>query len=359
VCTLCSLWLNDFFYHKGTLRKTLSNTKEEKQLNPKLFSITNNCKLFEIGLILIANNILLNMEKTLHKRILIISLTAIVLAILAAVLVLMFSDNTIDEISPLFSIVLAFCLLSIITSAIVYKDKIWIRKISKFSLIFYPLLIIMAIPVLMFFENILNVPVSLLILISSPFFVMQLFLFADAKAITGNAIFIGLIILWLFLKRFHLPFSGYFISIIMFLFSMGSFMYGIRCFYLVGKNSFLKYAAFWCSCLIAVQFLGVLFKIQHWHGGDQFGIAANVLIILGTIVVLLTVPSSGYFDWPTVHKKIFKRLIIPWMLIFTLFIIRFLLPSVHNAIWNTPAKVTNGFEMVDYGIENKNGLVEE
>lgn len=273
----------------------------------------------------------------------------------------MFSDNTFDNISPFFFIVLAFCLLSIITSSIVYKDKIWIRKISKFSLIFYPLFIITVIPVMMIFENslIINIIAASLILIFSLFFVMQLFLFADATAIAGNAIFIGLIVLWLFLKRFHLPYSGYFISIIMFLFSMGSFMYGIRCFYLVGKNSFLKYAAFWCSCLIAISFLGLLFKIQRWHGGNQFGSASYILLILGTIIVLLTLPSSGYYEWQPEHKKILKRLIIPWMLIFTLFIIRFLLPPVHNAIWNTPAKVTNGFEMVDYSIDNKNGLIGE
>jgi hypothetical protein len=289
----------------------------------------------------------------------------IVLTILAGVLVLLFSNTTLIDIGPLFGIIICFCLLSILTSWLnIHEEITWIRKVAKKGLYIYPIIIVAFVPILMFSTNFPSIiRISLIILLGSVilfftiFFLLQIFLFTDAAALTGNVVFISLIILWIYLKRFHIMFSGAAITLILILFSVGSYMYGIRCLYIAGKNKFLKYAGFWCSCLITIAFTGFLCKVQHWSGGHILENTTYILLISGTLIVLLALPSSNYFDWQSVHKKILKRLIIPWTLIFVFFILRFLLPELQNIVWNTPAKVSNyGFEMTDYSIENKNGL---
>lgn len=301
------------------------------------------------------------MEKTLHKRITIISLSIIGFVILTTILVLLFTDTSFMEgPGPIVSIILGFSLLSIISSWIlIHEEKTWIRKFSKYSLVLFPLVLVASVPILMFTGIVpLIMLLNSIILILILFFLMQLFLFADATALKGNAIFIALIITWLIVKRFHFIFNTFSISVICFLFSVGSYMYGIRCLYLVKKNSFLKYTAFWCSCLITISFIGFLCKVQHWPGGGILKNASYILLILGTLVVLFALPSSGYFDWQNVHKKILKRLIIPWTLLFVFFIIEFMLPGVQKFIFNTPAKgASYSFEMKDYDIENKNGII--
>jgi hypothetical protein len=308
------------------------------------------------------------MVKALHKRIRNISLILMSLILLSVLIALIFSDTTITEMGPLSGIICCFCLLSIFTSWLnIHQEFTWIRKAAKRSLYIYPIIIVVFVPILMFvgnFPSFLKIPIIIisgtLVLYFTILFLLQIFLFTDATALTGNIIFISLIILWIYLKRYHILFSGVAITLINLLFSIGSFMYGIRCLYLAGKNRFLKYASFWCSCLITVTFIGFVCKVQHWPGGRILENIMYFLLIPGTLVVLLTLPSSGYFEWQPVHKKILKRLIIPWTLIFTLAIIRFLLPEVQKVIWNSTPKVNNyGFEMVDYGIENKNGLISE
>jgi hypothetical protein len=187
---------------------------------------------------------------------------------------------------------------------------------------------------------------------------LQIFVFSNAVSIISTIIFLSLIIIGILFKRLHLPLAGLILTVSLLLFGLGCYMYGIRCLYLSERNRFLKYVMFLGNLTVTLSFIGLLFKMQRWPGGDFLLNTGRFSIVIGTILVLLLLPSSGFIDWQPVHKKILKRLIFPWALVFLLFIIRFLLPEVDAFIWErgTNRNVTHGFSMEDYTIENKNNL---
>jgi cytochrome c biogenesis protein CcdA len=108
---------------------------------------------------------------------------------------------------------------------------------------------------------------------------------------------------------------------------------------------------------LPVSFLGLLCKLQRWPGGDALLKTGEISLVLLTIFVLLVLPSTGFIDWLPLHKKILKRLLLSWALIFFLFLVRYLLPEANRLLWNSEKNVTlYGFEMKDYEPEIKNGL---
>jgi len=166
------------------------------------------------------------------------------------------------------------------------------------------------------------------------------------------------IILGIVFKWYHLPFASIIISLGLVLFSLGIYIFGIRCLYLADKNSYLKYLSFLGCCFITIAMSGLMFKLQHWLGGSELATIANYSIIIGTTLVLLTLRSSGYLEWKDLHKKIFKQILFPWVFVFVLFIMSFLLPQTFRTIMGVPLENTKtvSFKMPDYSIENKNGL---
>jgi hypothetical protein len=188
---------------------------------------------------------------------------------------------------------------------------------------------------------------------------MYLSLYTDAESMTGSIVLLSLIILAIIFKRLHLFGSGPFLTLISSFFSIVSFMFGIRCLYLAEKNSYFKYLSYFGSLFVSISFTGLLFKLMHWPTAGILLYFTSFSVVIGTIIVLFTLPSSGYIDWQSLHKKVLRRILIPWSLIFALFIINFLFPGLSNAIWsrsqNQKAETTH-FEMIDYNIEQKNGL---
>jgi len=245
--------------------------------------------------------------------------------------------------------------------SIYHKEKTYIGKTAKFVFFVYPVILIAAFIGLMNSTNtILVVAVSTLLLFLTIIFLMHIFVFANAAALTSTIVFIALIIFCIIIKRFHVSYSGAFIGAILLLFIMGCFMFGIRCLYLAEKNNYLKYVAFSGSIIITIFFMGLLWKLMHWPLGNLFVNSSSLLLPLGTIIFLLTLPSSGFIEWKTLHKKILFRLLLPWTLIFLLFILRYLLPEVNSIIWTGDVtRVRNGFDMPDYKIELKNNLEEQ
>jgi hypothetical protein len=70
--------------------------------------------------------------------------------------------------------------------------------------------------------------------------------------------------------------------------------------------------------------------------------------------VMIILPFSGYIDWSTVHKKILKRILVPWAFIFFIFLFKYLIPEGWNAFWGTSqVKTLPGFGMVDYHVEER------
>ena len=308
------------------------------------------------------------MEKALHKRIKIISISLMILMTLAAFTGIGITFESNNELS--FNIfgtwvaIIIFPIISIISSyLIVHPEKIRIRKITRYALYISPVILIASgFGIFLLGNN--TIPIIFIVLIMAVFIILallQIFIFSSAISITSTIIFLSLIIIGILFKRLHLPLASAILTVSLMLFGTGCYIYGIRCLYLSEKNKFLKYVMFFGNLVVTISLIGLLFKMQAWPGGDVLLNTSRFSIVIGTISVLLMLPSSGFIDWQPIHKKILKRLIFPWALVFLLFIIRFLLPEVDAFIWEkgTYRNVTHGFSMEDYTIEIKNNLKPE
>ncbi|MCX6328437.1 MAG: hypothetical protein NTZ85_02830 [Bacteroidia bacterium] len=298
------------------------------------------------------------MYRTVHKRIIIISLAIIILTTIGGIIGLLFSEHSINEIVAFYSIIVGFSLLAIVTSfAFIHEEKTWIKKTAKYAYISFPVLIIVLIAAFIFDYSVLADIVGLILIIVSTLLTIDIFVYKDAKAFTLLIILVSLDIISLVIKRYPILFIGLIISLCNYLLSAGIFIYGIRCLYLAGKNKYLKYVTFIFSCVVASSCLSLLYKTQHWPGGNILLYTGQISLVLVTLFVLLTLTSSGFIDWQPLHKKILMRLLVPWTLLFFLFILRFLLPEVNRIIWSPDKSVNQyGFYMKDYDPVIKNGL---
>jgi hypothetical protein len=308
------------------------------------------------------------MEKALHKRIKIISISLMILMTLAAFIGIGITFESNNELSfnifGTWTAIIIFPIISIITSyLIIHPEKIRIRKITRYALYISPVILIASGFGLFLLGNntIPKIFIVIIMVIIIILALLQIFIISSAISITSTIIFLSFIIIGILFKRLHLPLAGAILTLSLMLFGLGCYMYGIRCLYLSEKNRFLKYVMFFGNLVVTISFVGLLFKMQAWPGGNFLISTSRFSIVIGTISVLLMLPSSGFIDWQPFHKKILQRLIFPWALVFLLFIIRFLLPEVDAFIWErgTNRKITHGFSMKDYTIENKNNLKSE
>ncbi len=298
------------------------------------------------------------MNVKLHKRIAVISVLAMIMCSLAALGLLFFkgehSNYTRFDILMFWVLFIIFPFLSLVTSYFInHPEKTLIRRMARYTLYFSPLILILCFLTLYFAggSTIISVLTGLLLTVYLILGVLQLFVFSDAGKLSGTIVLISLVIVGIVFKRLHLPLAGMILSISLSLLGSGFFLYGLRSLYLAEKNLFIKYVSFVACCIVTISLLGLLFKLQRWPLGSEFITIGRWGLVLGTITALLSLPSSGYFEWIELHKRILKRLIIPWGLLFLLFVIKFLLPEIDAVIWSKEDKrVYPGFEMFDYEI---------
>lgn len=297
-----------------------------------------------------------NMEKKkLHKRIKLVSLFAILLFTIGSIAAKFYSDNDLEFIISSWIVAMIFPLTTLLTSyLLVAKEKPWLLRAAKYTTFFYPLCIIAALAILFLIDNTLVQIILITFCVTiTVLAVMHIFIFSNPANLTGTIIFIVLITTCIFLKRYHVPFGGIAFSVVLMLFSLGSYMFGVRCLYLSDKNKYFSYTSFIGSCLITITFMGLLWKMQHWPLGSFLVNTSYIITAAGTLIVLLTLASSGFLDWPILQKKVLRRLLLPWIMIFLFFIIRFLLPDVNKVIWTKDLRViNNGFGMYDYNIDS-------
>ena len=257
---------------------------------------------------------------------------------------------TIIEVIVVWLVFMFFPIASIITSYIVlHSEKTWIRKYAR--VILYASPIVYAAGVYAINTDIMAMSITGIIIVVLLTYVvlLNLFVFSRPEGLSITIIFISLLLAGIIFKRFHLPLAGVLLTISLAFYSIGSFLFGIRCLYYVNSNRFLRLTVFFGGCIVALFFSGMLFKFQHWPGHPVMIPASLILLVAGTIIVLLALPSSGYFEWQEIHRRILKRMILPWGLMFLLFVLRYLLPEVDAVIWTKDdSGVYPGFEMYDY-----------
>jgi hypothetical protein len=185
-----------------------------------------------------------------------------------------------------------------------------------------------------------------------------MFIFSRKKITLFIYILVALIFVGIIFKRFHLPLTGVILVTTSVMFSIGIFIFGILSILQIKKNRYLSILIPVCSTILSIDSLGAVFKLQHWPGGGymlQFSAAA---IILVTIIVLLTIPQSGYFNWRTENRKSFYRnIVVPWIIASALIAYYFLIPQQTKEII-FPPRWESGvhFRMFDYKIEQPDTL---
>jgi hypothetical protein len=299
-------------------------------------------------------------DKSLHRKILFSSLAGIIL--FTGLFVLGLNSNY-EDVVVLPAVLIAFSLISILTSyAIKYQNKKWLRKSAKFSSFLLPVFIVPVVFIGYYNDGISNLLLAIIIIsvILTFFTLINLFIYSDAPSLTGVILLILLFITGLFMKRQHWPLAGMTITVFTLLISAGSFMFGLRCLFLEGKMTYFRNVTFFGSIFMSIAFMGQLFKIQHWFGAGPLAIVGFAGLILGSIYVLITLHSSGYIDWQPLHKKVLRKILIPWTFIFFMYISRYMVPELNTLIWTpdvTRKKLSNyGFTMKDYSVEEKNGF---
>ena len=299
------------------------------------------------------------MEKSLYRKILIGSLAGI-FAVTAGLVAAIVAGAESANVGPLLIFMYSFPLSSLITLyAIKLKDKSWARRIAKFSLYALPV----PVALVVYLTSTSGFPIGIIITIIFAvllFFLtwIHIFIYTDATSISGVIIILILLVAGIIMKRNHLLYSGIIISISSMFISLGSYMFGIRCLFLSENIAYFRNLSFWGGCIISIAFLGQLFKLQHWAGAGIFSTIGLVFLIIGTLYFLLTLHSSGFIDWKPFHKKILRRILIPWAFIFILYISRYMVPELNTIIWSPDTFITNrtapgyGFGMKDYTINN-------
>lgn len=292
------------------------------------------------------------------------------------------SEKLFKKLVAYFGIGIAACLIPLIIS-IVYKMEPLIvmsslllgiailSEIMIFSVFYsdnrkFRIVIYILIPVffaLLIIALIIPIPADILAIIS----VFALLLSSSIAIYIFNArrttiflyIFLGVIFVGILFKRFHWPGSGMILTTSAVLFSVGIFMYGLTSLFSIKKNKFLSVLIPVCSIILSIDGMSAVFKLQHWPGGGimiQFSI---ISIILVTIITLLTLPQSGYFNWlPELKKSFYRNIVVPWIIAAAFIAYFFLMPQSKKDIIFPPRHETGAhFNMYPYELEQPDTTV--
>jgi hypothetical protein len=249
-----------------------------------------------------------------------------------------------------------------------YSERKWLRTIAGISL-FVLLFSLFANYLLYDYINPLNTPFkiflvvlfTILISLSCLFALIDIFLLKDVGEIKGLMGLLLLIVISLILQRFFFAnnrIGGYLFTAFMLLTlltGIGMYLYGVRCLLKVEKNPYLKIVS--CLACLLIAFGSTVFAlIMSSERVRVLELAYFIPAILLTLVVLLSLPVSGYINWNSLHKKILKKIMISWLFFFLIFSFRFVFPEYFRIIEIKEYNPAYHFDMKDYELQNKNEL---
>ncbi|MCF8226791.1 MAG: hypothetical protein K9J30_13010 [Bacteroidales bacterium] len=168
-----------------------------------------------------------------------------------------------------------------------------------------------------------------------------------------------LVIIGLFFKRMHWPGGTYALTIGLISLSTGHFFLMAKIYYTALKSNYFRIVGSVGSLFIAIMSLGATFKIMHWPGANMFLKISLVPSIIFTLIVLVTLPGSGYIKWKKEYKRIFaNKLLIPWIFFLVLTLITTVLPRDLSSKFFYSERRQNKqiFEMTPYEPAQKEGM---
>lgn len=183
---------------------------------------------------------------------------------------------------------------------------------------------------------------------------VNFFILHSTESIGGIILILIYIITSLVLKRYNYgdPEPHLIISFLMI--GSGMYIFGLRCILIIDRNKFLKVVSTLASLFIFLGCFEMMYFSANYAG--TLLIIYSISFFLLTLIVLLSLPVSGYIQWTTMHKKILKKILIPWVFFLLIISVRFVFPSLNYLFFREKKEQYQEFFMDDYQIQDKNGL---
>jgi hypothetical protein len=249
----------------------------------------------------------------------------------------------------------------IIMFSIRYHDRKWLKRISKNSVYLLPVVSIVFYFLLDLIDSSamwIGIFVVCLIIILILLDLIYIFILREAGDIKGILVLLIFIVISIVMQRFDFSLSAIedlFLPGFVVLTAAGMYMFGLRCLFMVEKNGYLKSVAFLACTLTAFGSFLFLLRTQ----GETIDILELVYIVpafLLTMIVLLSLPISGYIHWSLLHKRILKKIVYTSVFFLLIFSFRYLYPDFFKQIVIKQEKEIPEFNLNDYKIPDKNGL---
>jgi len=229
-------------------------------------------------------------------------------------------------------------------------------KLEKRILLFLVILLVLIIPGVVFEIFPLVIVPSVMILL----FLGILVFFSPKRSMRRILILLFFAVVGFAMKRQHWPGTGPIITLTLSILTAGSFLHGIYILKKHKENLYFRIIGSFCSLLIALQSLATLFKFQHWPGAGLFAYSAGIPTLITTLLVLITLPGSGFINWKKEQQHILTRkILIPWVFFLLFMALKTLLPvPVQQRIFESDVTIKVPFNMTPYDIEMKDGMEE-
>jgi hypothetical protein len=243
-----------------------------------------------------------------------------------------------------------------------YHDRKWLSFVSRVSTFLFPLFIFIFYLITRYIQfDGMGIFCSFVIFEFMLVALFNIFIFREIGEIKGILILLLFIIVsFIILRISFLQARLPDFDVICFVLLTGStgcgmLMYGFRCLFRVEKNFYLKIVSFMSCLLIAFGSIVFVAKMQS----ARVAVLELIYFIpafLMTLIVLFSLPLSGYIHWSEQHKRILKKIMISWIFFLLIFSISFVFPDTFKKIVFKGVKPKFEFRMDDYELKDKNGL---
>jgi hypothetical protein len=300
------------------------------------------------------------MDTTLHRRVKVISLISLAVFVIVTVIGFVAEIDILQPLGVFFSIIPLFSLPVIYF--IQYRSRLqknWISFLGWCSpILFFFSLFLIAFAIDSNWSPILIILMALLTFLFVIATIIRLFLF-NLQSTLGIIIAMILILVAFGMKKMHWPGAGYLIAVTAILMAFGMYASGLASLFIIPKNRFLKNTVFIAGIMLTFAFLALLFKLNHWPGANILIMLSQIPVLVLTLLFILLLPRSGYFEWNNFEKRVLGRTLIPWTFFLVLISAFYLYPKSTSFIFSS-GKPPVSFEMFNfYTPENKNGLLPE
>ena len=303
------------------------------------------------------------MSETGKKWVLWIASTIFLLSFLTMLVSSTPNNDLIDTIIPILSpLLLITGSTMIIMITIRYREQKWFLIIANISTYLLPLFIFI-IDRLINYSGSIVINLFFITIICAFILLAGINIFILGEAVETKSIFIllSLIAISFVIQRFStlqddiVDFSFTFFLLITLLTGSGMLLYGLRCLLQIKKNLYLKYISL-IACFVIAYGSFVFASKMTGEGVPVLELVYFVPAFLLTLIVLFSLPFSGYIHWITLHKRILKKIMIPWIFFFIVFSVSIVSPDLIRKIISREDNKTIEFQMNDYEVKNKNGL---